>query len=112
MSDATEVPPLFEDFAEVTPTESFAQVIEWENVKFNVVKLFHPQKGGVTSLVNQRSVFPDTRLRYPRYALAGRTGYRGCGSSLSLGTSQHLVRVTLLFDKSRYLRRLAYHHQF
>ena len=45
MSDATEVPPLFDELAEITPTEIFTQVVEWDGVKFSAVKLFHPQKG-------------------------------------------------------------------
>lgn len=41
MSDATEI-PTSED---PTPTESFGQVIGWQGVSFNKVKLFHPRQG-------------------------------------------------------------------
>ncbi|KAJ3481924.1 hypothetical protein NLI96_g7338 [Meripilus lineatus] len=38
MSDATEVPPLFDELAEITPTEIFTQVIEWDGVKFSAAE--------------------------------------------------------------------------
>ena len=40
-SDATEVPSA----EDPTPTESFAQEIEWQGVRFTKVKLFHPKQG-------------------------------------------------------------------
>ena len=45
MSDATQVPmsPVLGD----TPTETFANDIEWDGVVFNTVKLFHPRKGAL-----------------------------------------------------------------
>lgn len=69
VSDATEVPPLFEDFVEVTPTESFTQVIEWENIAFNVVKLFHPHKGSLF-WVQVPIIHADVAFRDPRDLVA------------------------------------------
>ncbi|TFY68401.1 hypothetical protein EVJ58_g1031 [Rhodofomes roseus] len=40
MSDATQVPST----EDPTPTESFAQAIEWQGVRFSKVKLFHPRQ--------------------------------------------------------------------
>jgi eukaryotic translation initiation factor 2-alpha kinase 4 len=44
MSDVTEV-PMDEEASSRTLTETFAEDIEWQSVRFRKVHLFHPEKG-------------------------------------------------------------------
>lgn len=82
MSDATEVPPS-DVFVDIAPTESFPDEIEWQGVKFSVVKLFQPCKGWLSPGLAVFFRRINMLFRISGNGMAGRTPSRRSGTTYS-----------------------------